>query len=267
MYEALEPPLYPLFAPLPAPMIAHLQIRLERMKRATHATSLRVLLQLVREKRVTAYFYMDPFVRTRINGGPASASFSTGWLLRTLGSLSSDKKPVSQKTLSYWRGKGLVRFQSHGLPDYASAAALYIARMIDNDAERNFLPTSMTQEEQDWWCFTQAAPHAPVVPWRASHLNELPASTLCWTPWTGAVWEPGWIRRSDQRLAMRWARLAPRSARASISPDELAGWDPACAPLLVPGDPDILQASAQLVLHRLGRQRLMNNYDSDALLL
>jgi len=252
----LEPLLLPWFAPLPEPMIVHLLQRLERTRRAVPATALQVLFNQVRDKRAATYFYMDPFVQARLNGGPAALSFSTGWLLKTLGAQAPGKKEaVSQKTLSYWRSKGLVRFQQHGLPDYASAAALYLARIIDVDAERHFLPSSMGVDEQDWWCFTQAAPDAPVVPWQASLLQELPSSTFCWTPWLGSVWEPGWIKRQDQTFAMRWARIEQKQPLAyHLWPEDVLSWYP-FGTLSHLDDPDILQSSALLLLHHLARRR------------
>ncbi len=258
MSPELDPDLLPWFAPLPGPMIAHLCVRLLRSRRAKETTSLQRLFALVQKYRATIYFYMDPYVQVRLHGGPATVGFSTGWLLKTLGAQApgANKEPISARTLWYWRSKGLLRYQRYGLPDFSSAAALLLARLIDHVAERNFLPTSMTPEEQDWWCFTQAAPGAPVVPWRAAHLEELPATTLCWTPWLGAAWEPGWIMRRDQTLALRWAKLVKATPLAyRLSPQDLLRWDAGCASLEL-HDPDVLQAAGLLLLHRRALPRL-----------
>lgn len=257
MSHPLDPSLFPWFAPLPGPMISHLCVRLERSKRATSTTALPTLFELVCKLRTATYFYMDPSIQARLQGGPAAISFSSGWLLKTIGAQApgNNKAPISAKTLWYWRSKGLLKYQRYGLPDFSSAAALILARLIDHVAERNFLPMSMTQEEQDWWCFTQADPLAPVQSARASHLEDLPGTTLCWTPWMGAVWEPGWIRRRDQKLALRWSHLVRADPLTyQLEPAELLRWDEGYAALEC-HDPDVLQAAARLLLHRLGVPR------------
>lgn len=254
----LSPALYPFVAPLPIPVAKHLQLRLERTKR-TSATSLQqVLLEEIRHKRESVYILIDAFIRDTPHLQGSQVQIPTAWLLQTLASYMPGEKVIPQQTLSFWHSRGLLQYK-----DYDSIASLLIARMIDT-GERNWLPSQLEESERSWWCFTQASPNEPVLPTQITQLATLSTSTICWTPWAGAVWDSKWTPIHHNGVvygAIRWAKgIQERSqVRYLVAPDDIALWDRAIAALALPGDYDILQTLALLTLQRFARSLILNN--------
>ena len=233
--EVLSQSSYPLYAPLSIPIVKHLALRLMRAKRAATLNEARDLLLVeVQEKRNVVYFYMNPFVHNpagRARKGDVT-HYSTAWLLQTLTLHTPSQMPMLQDTLTKWGKRGLFRYRERGVPDYDTAAALLIARMVDR-GERNFLPTHIKDSERLWWCWRQDGPNEPVIPCQFPPPEALPSSTLLWTDWVGASWDTGWIRVGESCGAIRWAGIrVTRSGeqRWSVPREALAAWDQqACA--------------------------------------
>ena len=241
-------------APLPVGMADHLLLRLERKTHASGSTLLDLLLKEIQEKRETAFFYMDPFVQAK--------TLSTAWLLETLSLHSPSRKRVPRPTLSYWASRRhLLRFEGQGKPEPSSAAALFIARMID-DGERNFLPEMIAEDESHWWCTAQVSPRDLPIQVAVTQMNELPPTSLVWTPWSGAVWYPNWVKIRDahgnDRGAIRWAGGRISGNHRSIwdvSLESIVEWDTTLAPLAYPMTSEVVQLLATLALHHLGVSR------------
>lgn len=223
--ESVLQSLYPLFAPLPVSFVEHLVRRFERARRASPSTAWDLLIREVREKRDLAYLYMNPFIQNR--------EVSTGWLLQTLTEHHPDKKAMPPQTLHSWHTRGLLRYESHGLPAPDSAAALFITRLID-PGDRNWLPTGMSDDEPGWWCWRQDTPGMPAVPCPVPLPANLPDSTLLWTPWAGAAWQSPWMLIGKERGAIRFVgtRKTRRSFRWDISYQALEQWVPTLASAL-----------------------------------
>jgi hypothetical protein len=228
---ALPAHLYPLFAPLPLPIASHLVTQEYRRSRRK-AVSMRpapeqvwwVVEEQVRRARTVAYEYMHPFVlvdKRRSEQGLPRAFPSAEWLLDTLATYTPEGKRNAEPTLDYWQKKGLLRRDKpRGQLDLMSVAALLIARIAEEEHQRNWLPSKIREEESDWWCYGQAGPTAPAQPTRLPLAPTLPAATLLWTPWLGAAWEGEW--RVIGNKAFRWAG-------AVSSEHDLEAWDPSIA--------------------------------------
>lgn len=222
---------YPLFAPLPLPMILHLG----RGPSRTHPSasdlpfSWRVIEQHIRSSRMSAYVVMHPFV--------ANGQLTTSWLLKTLTINTPGKTPVQSSTLNLWHERGLFTYLERGQPEQDSAAAMLIARMVD-PRERNWLPVIITKQEPRWWCWRQDHPDAPIVACPVPLPDDLPASALLWTPWPGASWRKPWV----QVGALGAVRFAGTSGLLSgdewgwnLDAEDLRRWDPQTAMLLLSG--------------------------------
>ena len=252
MPPKLPKSLYAEIAPLPPAMADHLLLRLERKIHFSEDTLIEMLIKEVREKRETAFFYMNPFI--------TSGVFTTARLLDTLSIYSPTHKPLPRPTLSFWSRRGLVRFEAQGRPEPQSAAALLIARLID-DGERNFLPDTIIEEEGSWWCTAQTSPHALPHTLPVSRLDELPPASLLWTPWSGAAWSTDWVMihdvHSNDRGAIRWSSI--RKSRGeqewNITLEALLHWDATLATVASPTLSEITQLLATLALYRLGASR------------
>ena len=275
--------LYPVFAPLSAPIIEHILIRFQRAKLVTSPMAAWELLRTeVQQKREIAFYYMDPFVRHHQSREPISEhrehqehqerqerlTYSTTWLRETLMRHSPEHVQVSQDTISKWHQRGLVRYREYNVPEYTSAAAIFIARMIDK-GERNFLPSVIAPDEPQWWCWRQDTPNAPVIPCPVPLPDNLPVSALLWTPWAGAAWEATWCKIGKGRGAIRWAGVTgkPQHEHWSLTYDDLSRWDEQAATVLAPLRDETMQdgeeertglhLAATLALHRLACSRLV----------
>lgn len=257
----------PHFAPLPRPMVEHLLKRLrsresEQMADAPeHLDPFHYLQQRVQTAQQALYAVMDSFVR--------SDQLTTSWLLKTLALHAPQEKPVSTQTFALWRERGLVRYRERGHPDPTAAAALLIARAID-DRERNFLPATLSADEPQWWCWRQDEPDAPIVTCPVPLPQGLPASALLWTPWPGAAWENTWLPIGTVG-AIRWAGQ-PNKGPFAISPQQIAFWDAEVATVPMPPVPprlhevmehEFFALKAQLMLLRLALPRLAPKEDQD----
>ena len=249
--------LCPRLAPLPFPMAEHLLLRFERRNPHTPIEELwKMLEDAVWQKRKDAFFYMASFVPKKI---------STSWLIDTLSVYTPDQRRLPASTLSFWARRGMLRKADHGHPEPESAAALLIARMID-EGERNFLPDFMEQDEAPYWCFAQADPLSEPFPHPVSLLAELAPATLVWTPWAGAAWSPPWILVGEDMGAIRWSGTVKEQGQTcwDITLNDLERWTPHLteASVLPPHDDEgfqrqVRQTIATLALQHLARARIL----------
>jgi len=287
----------PLFAPLSPPMVSHLLVHQGRVlsqERKQHPGKDALYRELsidqpwqvldlhMRQARSIAFTYMSAFVSRMRSNQPHV--FTTRWFLRTLAWHMPGKQHVPERTLYAWHRRGLFRFTERGLPDPETAAALFIARLVDTLIDeahpriRNWLPSSISTRDAAWWCFTQEEPEAEVVPWPVDRLEMLPPATLCWTPWAGASWYPfitqpggvsSWIPITDTIDIVGAIRFAgQKSIRGrliwQVGEKDLRRWYPALAEL-PPGlgrfpalRDDILQTQANEVLLCMAPGRLLS---------
>lgn len=268
MDERIPESLAPLFAPLPIPIAEHLVLRLERKQHLSTEKARDLLLREVQQARFAVVLYMNPYVRNISHEAIEPAlRFSTSWLLQTLSLHSPGKKALLPQTLSTWHGRGLLRYREYGLPDFDSAAALFIARIIDR-GERNFLPSRINEEEPLWWCWRQDDPGSSPVACPISFPADVPPvdvppSALLWTPWTGAAWYPAWKQVGYAEGAVRFAGF--QSRHWMLTPAQIGHWQPELAPFLqtLPREEvlrqDLLNTLADLALLRLATSRLKPN--------
>lgn len=257
----------PLLAPLPLPMVLHLfKWQRKYLKKHTRAIAPNELDQAawflleekVREKREAVYTLMNPMMQA--DKSSREAGLSTAWILQVLTAHMPGKQPVPSQTLSLWRERNLLRYQEWGRPDAESAAALLLARMVD-ERIRNWLPTTLGEDEPQWWCWRQDTPEMVPIPCPIPLPANLPLTALLWTPWVGAAWDPHWLKIGNDLGAIRWAGAVSehRCVRWTISQQELQRWDPEVAALTIdlPADAEALAHTlAQLALFRLARTRL-----------
>lgn len=256
----------PQLAPLPIPMVEHLlkqQCRL--LKKTVRTTSqvelekraLALLEKNVQEKRQVVYALIDPLVQTEQVS--RELSLSTTWIMHVLRAHTPENRPITSQTLSLWRERHLLRYRERGHPDPDTTAALLLARMVD-ERMRNWLPTTIAEDEPAWWCWRQDTPEMPPVSCPVPLPGHLSSSTLLWTPWTGATWDPHWLKISDLG-AIRWfgAVGEKQHVRWTISQQDLQVWDSEAAALHInfPAcTEEILHTLATLTLFRVARTRL-----------
>ncbi len=257
----------PQLAPLPIPMALHLLKQQRKLlKKAVRTSSqdelekgaLSLLEKKVQEKRDAVYILMNLLIQAELSS--REAGLSTTWLLQALSAHMPGQQPVPSQTLSLWRERKLLRYQEWGRPDAESAAALLLARMVD-ERIRNWLPTTIGEDEPHWWCWRQDTPELLPVPCPIPFPADLPPTALLWTPWGGATWDPHWLKIGTGRGAIRWTGAVSehRCVRWTISRQELQRWDPEVAALTIdlPADAEALSHTlAQLALFRLARTRL-----------
>lgn len=247
--------IYPLLAPLSVPIAEHLLKRFGSQKLTPSATW-DMLLDEIDRKREVAFRYMDPFVVT--------GEFSSGWMLNTLTVNSPDKKPVPPQTFSNWHSRGLIRYEQHGLPDRDSAAALFIARLIDL-GERKWLPTKVQKEEPLWWCWRQDSPTHPVIPCPVPLPTSLQPATLLWTPWAGAAWHPEWLSLGNGIGAIRFYGIqhGKQERRWNMTYEDLTHWYPS----LLQRDHPLLNRIKEYYNNRVEemRQQVLRTYATETL--
>lgn len=207
--------LYPAYAPLPRSMAQHL-VLLEWRKRYRRVVPSKqppaeqvwfsVLGRVARARQIV-YEYMSPYViADRQQQLKHERGFpSTEWLLQALETYGTR---YAEPTVSYWQNKGLLRRTSaRGPLTLSSVAAFLVARIADEDHERNWLPSSLMENEPSWWCYGQASAEASVrsIPIPVPLSSALTSATVLWTPWLGAIWEEqAWQPIEGHEIAARW---------------------------------------------------------------
>jgi hypothetical protein len=256
----------PQLAPLPIPMAEHLLKQRRRLLKKVVRTisqdelekgALALLEKNVQEKRQAVYVLMDPLVQTE--NVSREIALSTSWIMQALTAHTPENRFVPSQTLSLWRERHLLRYREWGHPDPDNTAALLLARMVD-ERMRNWLPTTIEEDEPAWWCWRQDTPEMPFVPCPVPLPTNLSPSTLLWTPWTGASWDPHWLKIGELG-AIRWAGAVgeKQHVRWTISQQDLQVWDAEAAALQIDFPActeEILQTLATLALFRLARTRL-----------
>lgn len=150
----------------------------------------------VQEKRRAAFTPLDIFVR-------AGDEITRDWLWRELALY--DHK-IAPATFTNWKDRGIIEMERTGKIKPLSAQALLIAAMIDPGSR--FLPDGDIPPEETWYCRIQRQPGAASEVWPVGRLNELPASSVCWTPMYSACWERGWCLIGDEPNFLGCVRFA-----------------------------------------------------------
>ena len=256
----------PQLAPLPIPMVEHLLKQRRRLLKKTVRTisqderekeALSLLEKNIQEKRQAVYALMDPLVQAEKVSG--EIPLSTTWITQVLRVYTPENRVIPSQTLSLWRERNLLRYRERGHPDLAATAALLLARMVD-ERMRNWLPTTIAEDEPDWWCWRQDTPEMPYIPCPVPLPDNLSPSTLLWTPWIGATWDPHWLK-IDALGAIRWAGAVGETqpVQWTISQQDLQVWDAEVAALQIDFPActeEVLHTLATLALFRLARTRL-----------
>ena len=256
----------PRLAPLPIPMAEHLLKQRRRLLQKSVRTisqdelekgALSLLEQNVQEKRQAVYRLMDPLVQTE--KGSREPSLSTTWIMQVLRAHTPENRLVPSQTLALWRERHLLRYRERGHPDLDNTAALLLARMVD-ERIRNWLPTTIAEDEPAWWCWRQETPEMPWVPCPVPLPGHLSASTLLWTPWLGAAWNPHWLKIGALG-AIRWVGAGgeKQPVRWTISQQDLQVWDAEVAALAIDFPActeEMVHTLATFALFRLARTRL-----------
>ncbi len=237
---------FPYMAPLSRPLIESCAKTLLDLKIALSLdeliqefqTQCSSLIERVKKKRDSVYALMTPAVENR--------SVSTDWVMTQLAELSPRNHRVSHETMSRWRDQGLLSYDGHNRPNYDSAAALMILRILDQKRIKGWTPTQkITEQEPRWWCWRQDSPTSPILPTPVPLPEDIPPTALLWTTWAGAAWEPEWFSTGELGVA-RWGWLSVGELGAarwagthleknrhlwSITEAELLQWDPQVTPL------------------------------------
>ena len=255
----------PVFAPLPLPFVSHVCEQV--------CPDLPIVAQQVSMYRTSVYTYMDPFVLTEQTHHGTDTSvrrepttIDTGWLLASLALNSPNRRRIPMPTFSDWYKRGLLRYRAWGFPDFHSAAALLLMRMVDRQP-RGWLPSTMSAQEPQWWCWRQDAPEQPILPCPYPLPPEIPDSALLWTCWSGAAWDGDWVQMG-QKGAIRWKGIRQHPRRCwAISREQLAVWDSSVTwfhrPLPLSGygstdaEEQFVHVLATAVLYRLAQGRLL----------
>ena len=285
---------FPQFAPLSTPFVKFLLERQETLKRdrLPLATSpqeqveqaLRhfqkvwsLFEQRVSEKRQQTYDLMKSAVQVDVASG--EQYISPNWLRETLSNLMPTtsrekirrkKDIITSQTLSMWSEKHILRHRAWGQFEAQTVAGVITARLLDETRERSWLPSVVDANEPYWWCYSQAMPvngvSCPIVPCPIPLPENIPPSTLLWTPWAGASWDPGWLQ-IGYLGAVRWAGTTFANGRIqwNMSEADLKKWDPEILSLdmgFLRHNKETLDAIAHLTLLRLAATRLHSSANS-----
>lgn len=272
----LPPHLYPTFAPLPVPLAEHLVLqeyrryrRVTPSKRPTASQMWARVCERVSRARTVAYEYMHPFVavdKKRRDQGLAHTFPSPDWLLDALASYTPQGKRNAEPTLDYWQKKGLLRRDKpHGLLDLTSVAALLVARIAEEEHQRNWLTSELAEEEPTWWCYSQSRPDAPVEPVPLPLPPTLAVTTVLWTPWLGASWlSDEWSLIGN--LALRWAGNLSSEQDLQVWDSELAMTITASRTNLLIGQETVqaalVQEASRLILERVAQRHRIQTEDT-----
>ena len=224
------------------------------------------LEQDVRALRPALFGMLDPLVRSHaLSTAWFQQATSRAWLLEALtrsplafvsrNDADVTKLPgdaVTSATLTDWRKRGLLHYETRDRPAIHSVAPILLARAVDK-RENRFLPATQA-EPSHWLCFRQDAPGLSPRPCSLLPSEDVPASAILWTPWTGAVWDGGWMRINTSG-AIRFAGVVQdaQQLRWRVSLPDIQLWDPVVAALNVPladMDSEIIQLLGTLTLMR-----------------
>lgn len=223
----------------------------------------------VQEKRQQTFALMNPAVQVDPKTG--GRYVLPGWLRETLATLmpplyrGKRKEAVTAQTLAVWSEKHILRHCSWGQLEAQSAAAVIMARQLDETRERSWLPSEVNPDEPHWWCYSQAPPvngmFSPVLPCPMPLAGNLAPATLLWTPWLGACWDPRWLQ-IGYLGAIRWAGATldgQGQVQWNMPETELRKWDPEIVSLdmgFLRHTREMLNGVAHMALLRLALTRL-----------
>jgi hypothetical protein len=249
---------YAAVAPLPIPLANHLYRYFLRKSGLSVSETRFLFLQKLAEVRTYVYLHLDDSVCNLGMDVPYNRKFSTELLRRFLAPYTPSKREIPPSTYNTWLQRGLIRHSAKGQPIPDSGAALAIARMLVGGTK--VFPDSLSPDEPPWWCYVQQSPSSPIRQMPITSLSQLPPSTILWTPWAGASWDPAWLLLSSACGAIRFAgaRTVHGHAFYEVTLDDLLNWKPEFAVLSVSGPfaEDALQALACLTLIYLVQERM-----------
>jgi hypothetical protein len=245
-----------------------------------------LFLQRVQEARMKAYSLMERVVK--VYSPTREPYVPPGWLRRQLTELvpqaKSKEEPITGQTIWNWSQKNILRYiateesneskRSHGwgrLNAHISAGVLSL-RLMDDTHERFSLPPTVSPEEPYFWAWSQSIPvrngrEIIQQPWIQVPIplpSDLPPTTLIWTHWPGAAWDPAWVQIKFLG-AIRFAgtTLDEHGNRIySLSKEELSLWDPTLFSLdmgFLESTQEMINGGAYYALLRLALDRLRPN--------
>lgn len=211
----------PFFAPLPRTMIEH--IYANRLADDRKTSSVKVLEKLLLDFKVarrSAFVAFNPAVIL----GKQRDGYSVQWYLQLL-SKHSPNKHVPRTTLTDWYQRNLIHYRAYGDLDPDSAAAVLIARLLDRNRKKLWLPEgSVEAVEPRRYCWWQASPKEDLVVTGVPIAPSLPKTGILISLWRG--WDREWIRYG--RGSIRWRMIDETPARGlywDVTPEELINWD------------------------------------------
>lgn len=232
---ALPDDIYPELAPLPVPLAQHLyRYWTNKSSTQNEQENLATFLAEIHEKRQYIYMYMDSFVRNEDDQSPHRLRYTTQWLRETLGPYTPNKRPIPSKTFDHWVAHNFVRNTRKGQPTPDSGAALCIVRMTIEGTK--IFPGSIPADTPPWECYAQDTPSGQRYRIPITHIERLSPTTLLWTPWPGAAWNPHWKLLSNPLSGEYFGAIRFASAETihgqiyyNISKEELLSWAPELA--------------------------------------
>jgi len=195
-----------IYAPLPAPFMAHLRrhwLRIPTPPRLTEDAleQARQHLEQARQHLEQAFQEARAATDTDLTPLVQSGRLTMQALRRQIETGSGHR--LADSTLRAWVGRGLLVKAAIGKPAPSSAAAILIMRrLMPQTMQRDWLPAELAPDEPRWWCWRQDAPDQARLPCPVPLPDDLPASALLWTPWSGAAWSSDW--QAVAGGAVRW---------------------------------------------------------------
>jgi len=147
---------------------------------------------------------------------------------------SQEVELFSEKTLSMWRTRGLLRSDERDKLNFHTAFAVMMMRLADHRRERGFLPPGQYDQEAYMYVWRQDTPQSPVIPCGLPLADDVPNHAFLFTPWK-ALGEWGtsrWLPFSHMG-SVRWKGVREDMGTIlwDMSEQDIALWDPSIAPL------------------------------------
>lgn len=235
------------WAPLPRPLIRHILGLIETATQDMTLFSWHVALH-----RSTIFDRMHPKVvldkredaqEQRPPGQRRKRRITTTWLLGELSALLA--KEFARSTLGNWHQRGFFSYLDYGRPQPGDIAQLltYLTLVAQTArqplTELDLLPSTL--DESNRWCWKQATPTAPPLPWMIPTVLETTKHTgvqepsdpedlaLYWSLWPGEAWDtPRWVLTGGLGAVTCGYLLThePSTLHAKIVEQFLAVWRP-----------------------------------------
>lgn len=167
----------------------------------------------------------------------------------------------SEKTLSSWRGRGLLRSDERDRLNFHTAFAVMMMRLADQRRERGFLPPGQYDREPYMYVWRQDTPQSPAVPCGWPLADDIPNHTFLFTPWRalGEWGSSGWLSFADMG-SVRWKGVREEMGTLmwNLSEQDIALWDST----IVPFGKGIVDSLLPLTRHTLATMILLRQASS-----